>query len=399
MVRNALVNLSAPGAEVISRPADPRPEPLFIVGSGPSLEQEIDFIKSGHERAVVLSIGSALRPLLSQDFKPDLHIELENTDNIAMAVCATADEFDVSGITLFAASTVMRSLASRFDSVGLFFREASSATKIFGQGFRELAPTGPTVANAATVAAIRLGFREIYLIGVDMGSKVEGQYHADGTVFSTGVLPESRSAQDRLPGNLGGTSSGEAILNWSRSILEATLRAAPYTKVYNLSDGVRIQGATPCVSRAVELNGPPLDHEAIVRELRAQFTPFGPDLLRKAWDPQVRRPAIDALFETVTGRLEAARDAGEEDLGWIDDMLPILRPGEDGSGIELVFMLGTLMMMTGVSGWYWRRIADPAQRARYARIVIDEALAAVAEIRAMVLQLYDEMDAAVASAG
>ena len=107
-----------------------------------------------------------------------------------------------------------------------------------------LSPSGPTVANAGLSAAIRLGFREIYLFGVDMGSREHGRYHAEGSVFSTGLLPENRRAHQRFAGNFGGEAWGEAVLNWSRLYPEAVLRMFSAT-VYNCSDGVRIEARSP----------------------------------------------------------------------------------------------------------------------------------------------------------
>ena len=38
--------------------------PVFVVGSGPSLDRDIPFLKKNADKAIILSCGSAIRPLM-----------------------------------------------------------------------------------------------------------------------------------------------------------------------------------------------------------------------------------------------------------------------------------------------------------------------------------------------
>ena len=53
--------------------------PVFIVANGPSLDDAIEFLKNNQDNIIIISCGTALRALLSNNIKPDIHIEMERT--------------------------------------------------------------------------------------------------------------------------------------------------------------------------------------------------------------------------------------------------------------------------------------------------------------------------------
>ena len=113
--------------------------------------------------------------LLNHGIRPDFHVELENGVGTLEMMAATAEAHDLSGITLIASVTVQPAMVPYFDKCIHFFRERVSSTELFSGPFSILQPAGPTVANTALICGIRMGFRELYLFGVDMGSKVAGR--------------------------------------------------------------------------------------------------------------------------------------------------------------------------------------------------------------------------------
>ena len=81
MIKNAHASLYPGTAQVYLRPtASPVGLPAFVVGSGPSLDRDIPFLKKNADKAIILSCGSAIRPLLVNDIVPDFQIEVENLD-------------------------------------------------------------------------------------------------------------------------------------------------------------------------------------------------------------------------------------------------------------------------------------------------------------------------------
>ncbi|SVD21164.1 uncharacterized protein METZ01_LOCUS374018, partial [marine metagenome] len=81
MIKNAHASLYPGTAQVYLRPtASPVGLPVFIVGSGPSLDRDMPFLKKNADKAIILSCGSAIRPLLVNGIVPDFLIEVENLD-------------------------------------------------------------------------------------------------------------------------------------------------------------------------------------------------------------------------------------------------------------------------------------------------------------------------------
>ena len=390
MARNSVANLDRPRLRLIDQPQPSLEAPLFIVGSGPSLEQDLDFIAGATERVAIMSIGTTLRILLERGIRPDFHIELENTPNCARSVEATAAEFDTAGITLIAALSVDRRMSDCFEDPVFFLREENTGTVLLGQPVMTLSPSGPTVANAGLSAAIRLGFREIYLFGVDMGSREHGRYHAEGSVFSTGLLPENRRAHQRFAGNFGGEAWGEAVLNWSRLYLEAVLRMFVGVTVYNCSDGVRIEGAIPKVSRAIELPGVALDRARLMTALEAGLAGFDRAELASICNAGFAKARDEAVLERLIDCLTAAEAGDLAELEWAHEIFRLLRAETAERSLIASFVKGSVIMILGCALWYDRRLSDRAQQAGFRRIALQEALAALREFRGRIERIFED---------
>ncbi len=398
MARNSVANLDRPRLRLIDQTQPSRDTPLFIVGSGPSLEQELDFLAGAAERVAIMSIGTTLRILLERGIRPDFHIELENTPNCARSVEATAAEFDTAGITLVAALSVDRRTADCFEDPVFFLREENTGTVLLGQPVMPLSPSGPTVANAGLSAAIRLGFREIYLFGVDMGSREHGRYHAEGSVFSTGLLPENRRAHQRFAGNFGGEAWGEAVLNWSRLYLEAVLRMFTGLTVYNCSDGVRIEGATPKVSRAIELPGEPLDRARLRAALAAGLAGFERDRLASICRAGIAKAREGAVLDRLIDCLRAAEAGDLAETEWVHEVFRLLRAEAAERSLVGSFVKGSVIMILGCALWYDKRLSDRSQLGAYRRIALQEAIAALEDFRGRLDRIFEDAEGSLAPA-
>ena len=99
MIKNAHASLYPGTEQVYLRPsASPVGLPVFIVGSGPSLDRDIPFLKKNADKAIILSCGSAMRALLVNGIVPDFQIEVENLDVYRQIEQVAAH--DISDVTL-----------------------------------------------------------------------------------------------------------------------------------------------------------------------------------------------------------------------------------------------------------------------------------------------------------
>ena len=396
MTHNAVTNLRRAPLAILGRYHPARPEPVFIVGSGPSVEQDLDVIAENAERAVIFSIGTGLGVLLNHGVRPDFHVELENGVGTPKLVAMQAESHDLSGITLIASLTVQEAMFPHFDKCLYFFRERVSSTELFSGPFDIVQPAGPTVANTATICAIRMGFRRLYLFGVDMGTKAEGRFHAEGSVYGKGGLPERNKASQSFPGNFGGLVTGESVFNWSRRVLEGVLKAHRGLTTYNCSDGARIDGAIPMVSRVLELENEPVDRAGLLETMAASLHRYDLERFREAWGSKERRAELAATFDRIDECLERALAAEEPDLSWLHEVYDVIRMDGDGSVVAKSFLSGTLSICMGAVNWYDRRLCQEDRRAEVRRMSVEILRAAVADIRARLEALYDEVDEVVA---
>ena len=399
MTRNAVANIGRGDARILSQYYPARDEPLFIVGSGPSLENDLEFLRTHRDRAVICSIGTSLRPLLAAGIRPDFHVEVENTEDTADVLIASSRGFDLEGIRLLASVTVHPRVVAAFDQVMLFFRERVSATTLLGGGFEPISPSGPTVANASLTAALRLGFREIYLFGVDMGTKQKGKYHAADTLYAIGELPEiGAPMHDLLPGNLGGDVTDIAgylvmpVFSWSRHMFEGVLAANPGVTVYNCSDGVRIAGAVPKVSRAVELADIPIDSARLAREIDGGLIHYGPKLAKHRWSPAEHQQEANAVIERVIELIDDARQSPVPDLSCVDAIFDVVRPDSDVNQVALSYLSGSMIVLLGCATWYGRHLTDPTKRDSYAPMALAELDVSMRVLRDGMADLFEEVD-------
>lgn len=397
MTENAVANLCAGEANILSEFQPSRPEPLFIVGSGPSVERELDFIERHADRAIIISLGTTLRVLLKRGLRPDFHVELENGSGTADILEQAADGLDFGDICLIGSLTVHPRVPPKFGRRILFFRERVSSTTLLAKGFGVLQPAGPTVANAALIAGIRLGFREIYLFGVDMGSRDGTTFHAADTIYGAGLRNEFAQASQIHPGNFGGDVSGAGIFDWSRKVLEGVAAVFRSVTVYNCSDGARIAGTIPKVSRAVGLDRPPLDRPAVLASLEKAVRQFDKERLKACWSEADLETQAATTFEQIDAILTRAESRAEPDMEWLHEIFALASPDGGNGLVADTYLSGSLCLCVGSLNWYDRRIAAPEDRVRYRRLAISVFRDIVADLESRLGAFLAEVDSRVAA--
>jgi len=399
MTRNAIANMAGGDLRVLAGSHPPKPEPVFIVGSGPSLEKDLDFIAAHADQAVIFSVGTGLRVLLKHGVRPDFHIELENGILNAELLEATAEGFELSGISLVASVSARPRAIACFDDVAVFFRENVSSTKVFAGDLPILQPAGPTVSNTGLKAGLRMGFRTFYLFGVDMGSREKDKFHAEGSAYSLSRFTDQTVAQSMFPANFGGDAIGEKVFNWSRASLESVICSQPEITVYNCSDGARIQGAIPMVARAVSLSGEPVDKLRIKREIRAHLNVTTVERARAKWDADQRVAELSAFFDRIDDTLERACKASEADSSWMVDVGRHVRDTALTSPIIVSYVGGTLGVLVGVARWYARRVVDPQRALEFQHFAAEGIRELSATFRRELSTLYREVETLLGAEG
>lgn len=262
MLRNNTANFSRAGFHLRkTRVPTPRALPAFVVGAGPSLDLDLEDIRRCRGDVVLISASSALKVLLEHGLRPDIHCEVENTAGLAeVAADLAAKHGGLSDITLFASSTVDPRIAPHFKTAIYFFRDGLSSTCFYGQGAESTPFSEPTSGNTAMHCAISLGFREIYLFGLDFGARDPDHHHSRHSVYFTyeseaeiaTYTPYAFDAQ--VPANFGGQVMSGWILNMGRKSIADAIRAVGNVRVMNCSDGSLIPLTKPMAAEALSFS-------------------------------------------------------------------------------------------------------------------------------------------------
>ncbi|MGH1371920.1 MAG: motility associated factor glycosyltransferase family protein [Cellvibrionaceae bacterium] len=248
----------------VMKEADPLPSlpPAFVVGNGPSLDELLETLKAQQSNAVIISCGSTLGTLYKAGIVPDIHVEMERTDGTTQMLLEITDEDYRKKIPILGLNTVApESLA--------FFKRAAVATKsndpgehimksIFGKSMPSLVLSNPTCTNTGLSFAIELGFKEIYLAGVDLGMKSDSQRHASLSQYNDKSSKTLNAVQHQeagleVKGNFVDTVKTTQILDTSRANMEVAAKNNRDIKIFNLSDGAYIDGTHPLRKEELEL--------------------------------------------------------------------------------------------------------------------------------------------------
>lgn len=395
MLRNAAANLAGgPWRVLVDGPSLAEDRPAFVVGSGPSIEGDLDFLAARRDAAIVISGGTALGVLLEAGIAPDLHCEIENVPDIAAATRFVADRHDLSGVTLVAALTVDPRVVGLFGETIFVLRDSLAPTRLFGSPDLTLPMAGPTVTNLACRAAIALGCPEVCLFGVDLGSVDPDRHHAGGSIYSISDDPywSGGAAMEGFtlpaPGNFRDTVYTSRELHYARVYYQAMAEGFPGTRFRNCSDGVRIAGFEAVRSGELALALRPRWSAAVLR--RALPEPaVGREAVEHALGSLHR--AFQDTADEIEGRLDALDRANAGVISLYDALRPwAVDPNPDSaapSDVARFMAAGTLMTVLMAANSAWARV-DAGRRRTLS-----------AEVRRILRRALEEMRAEVAVLG
>ncbi|WP_404390822.1 6-hydroxymethylpterin diphosphokinase MptE-like protein [Pseudoalteromonas phenolica] len=235
-----------------------RSMPVFIVGNGPSLDETMPSILEYRDKAVIISCGSALLPLLKHNIIPDFHVALERTRFTFDYYNEFIDHEILQQINFLTVNVMHPECASLFKWTGMAFKAAEPGTTIsceFIDGYKQFRPMkycNPVVANTALAFACNMGCEEIYLMGVDGGYKDPKYHHSKSSSYfnDDGSDKEDlskliRAGEMQTEGNFTDVVYTTAFFSVGNDQLGTLLRDFPQVNCFNCSDGAKIKNSTP----------------------------------------------------------------------------------------------------------------------------------------------------------
>ncbi|WP_164464944.1 6-hydroxymethylpterin diphosphokinase MptE-like protein [Aeromonas dhakensis] len=259
--------------------------PVFVVGNGPSLDQSIEFIRQHQRQAIIIACGTAVSALHKAGIKPDIYVAVERTKSSADFLrILNADDFLKDAVFL-SVDVIHPECKTFFRKTGLTFKpnEPMFAMLVsrFGQAFEyeSIEFSNPFVGNTGLNYAALLGFKQVYLFGIDNGYKYADKHHSTLSLYynekKEAKYDENLKDTFPAPGNFGGEVRINHLFGLAIHNMTRVLTGHPDMRCLNCSDGAYIEGAIPQGVDALHISSPELDKIALLDELMARsFQPF-----------------------------------------------------------------------------------------------------------------------------
>lgn len=253
---------------------------VFVIASGPSIDDDIEFIKQNRDNAIICSCGSSIRVLESNNIIPDYHIEIERGVETYNALVDYCKPDFLKKITLIALNVIDTRALALFKKSLVWFRDNDAGAYLTKGDIPKFDFTNPTAVNGLFAFVSHIGFEEIYLFGTDLGYKSIENHHSKYTAyyedenFEQGYTKKAKKVKANFEDT--GLVNTEYTLSWGKVRLENCINTllmkkirAGAIKLINCSDGVFINGATPMRSSSLNLDS--LDKEKLINEIDSNF--------------------------------------------------------------------------------------------------------------------------------
>ncbi len=139
-------------------------KPVLFVAAGPSLGENIEWLKQNQERFVIVTIGSSYRKLMEHEIVPDILSTVEPSYRDLIAYQFNDEDIKSLQKTIILASILSpENFCNRFSDEQLFFYEVNHSLKKNETVYR-----GYSVGEITVSLLLDLGVDELYLLGTDL---------------------------------------------------------------------------------------------------------------------------------------------------------------------------------------------------------------------------------------
>ena len=215
--------------------------PICVVGSGPSLESNIDFIRANQDKMLIFSCGTALKVLKAHNIIIDFQIEIERVPYLAEVLQSS----NLGKTATLCASLVNPKVLEISQDSTLFMRGGSAASYIFDKIATQITPLefcAPFVGNAGFSLACAMS-EEIIMCGMDCGFVRGFAKHASGSIYGD-ERTEIPLDCFKVEGNRDDFEVfSNAIFSLSKESFALAIAHYKPKSVHNLSFGAKIMGA------------------------------------------------------------------------------------------------------------------------------------------------------------
>ena len=220
--------------------------PAVVVGSGPSLEMEMEQLKELKGRAVIIAAGSSIQALLRHHIEPDLAVSMDPGE----ANYEVYKHLDIGAIPFLYFPTIHHKIIEHVtpymmhaflnsDPITAYLMDMTDDDPMFD--------TTSTVTGLAIQAALYLGCNQIVFIGQDFSYPNERFYAAGVNHIREEDLKRAvDNAKYYVPNVSGGMNRTSKSMLALKNSVEKLLNTYSFDQYYNASPvGAVIEGTKP----------------------------------------------------------------------------------------------------------------------------------------------------------
>lgn len=217
--------------------AVPSRKVAILVAAGPSLNKNIQDLKAAKNRAFILAVDTAIKPLLKAGIVPDAFITID-----PMKPLSLIDIEGAENIPIIAPATAQYTLLDHQKGKKIFFFDSYALP---AQAYLAAGKLLPEVSSGGSVACsgfsllYKMCFDTIILVGQDLAF-TDNKSHADGT-FKDTMPEEDTKNMVRVKGNyqdeVPTLMNLRMYLNWFNEYIEGAKKHQSNLRVVNATAG------------------------------------------------------------------------------------------------------------------------------------------------------------------
>ena len=225
-------------------------KPVLILASGPSVQNNTQWIKENQDRFLIVAVLSVCNHLFHNKITPDIVVHIDPQEDATLSIIKDIDMSKFDNSTIIFGSSVHQKVIERFNRDDIIFIEQSSTYKVDFGFF-----STPTIGEYAVIIPLLLGAKELYMIGLDLALDSETMkdhidLHVASTILEHNHEEESVAFQGSIcyvKGNFQEQVPSKPNFRFSISQFNDVLNIYKrnHQNIYNLSNGAYLNNTIP----------------------------------------------------------------------------------------------------------------------------------------------------------
>lgn len=253
----------------------------MVIAAGPSLEENIQWLKKNADNFILFAVFAALKILHRENIVPDIVIQIDEKEKETQELMNSFDNFDFLKKSIFIFSvSVPKVLLEKFDKNKIYLIEDRTSYRL-----AKTRLISASVGDTAFAISLIFNAKQIYMLGLDFALADDGSTHSKdhhrSESLDTSHINEVQSSVDifktvlHKKGNFREKVITTPLLAASIPKMNAfiqTLKSKTQT-IYNLCDGVYFDNTIPLKVSDLNLNKK-IDKREIEHELIKVFDTY-----------------------------------------------------------------------------------------------------------------------------